>query len=62
MGFYDFGTDARVTELRGTFRAGLAQIRVGQSEADQIVTEARWAFEQHVLLFEQLAERPLASV
>jgi len=54
-GFYDFGADARVIELRQAFRQGLARIRVSLPQADQIVAEARWAFEQHVLLFEQLA-------
>lgn len=52
--FYDFGTDDEVLALRQAFRAGLARVAVDAATADRLVTEARWAFKQHVDLFTEL--------
>ena len=60
--FYDFGDEARVLELRLAFRRALAQMPVTHDEVDLIVAEARWSFEQHVLLFEQLTAPAAPSV
>ncbi len=55
--FYAFGSDAQVLARRSAFRAGLAAVPATPAEADLIVAEARWGFEQHCRLFEQLALR-----
>ncbi len=55
--FYAFGSDAQVQASRSAFRAALAAVPATPAEADLIVAEARWAFEQHCRLFEQLARR-----
>lgn len=52
--FYDFGSDEQVQALRRRLRSGLALISVDEGQADSLVAEARWAFAQHVALFEQL--------
>lgn len=52
--FYEFGTDDEVLALRQAFRAGLARVAVDAATADRLVTEARWAFKQHVDLFTEL--------
>jgi heme oxygenase (biliverdin-producing, ferredoxin) len=52
--FYEFGTEADVAEHRRVFRQALAALPATGEEADLIVAEARWAFEQHRLMFEQL--------
>ena len=54
--FYDFGADP--SKLRESFRAALAALRFAPAEEDTIVAEARWAFEAHVRLFEELAATP----
>jgi heme oxygenase len=54
--FYDFGNDDEVAASRAALREGLAAVPATPAEADLIVAEARWAFLQHQLLFEQLAE------
>ncbi len=53
--FYEFGSDDEVLALRLAFRSGLARIAVDTATADRLVAEARWAFEQHVALFNELA-------
>jgi heme oxygenase len=53
--FYDFGSDDEVLALRQAFRTGLAHIDVDAATADRLVVEARWAFQQHVALFTELA-------
>jgi heme oxygenase len=56
--FYEFGKDDEVLALRQAFRAGLARIVVDAAAADHLVAEARWAFERHVGLFNELAAVP----
>jgi heme oxygenase len=56
--FYEFGGDDEVLALRQAFRVGLAQVAVDAVTADRLVAEARWAFEQHVALFIELAAAP----
>jgi heme oxygenase len=52
--FYEFGAEAQVLSLRTALRVGLASLPVSVAEQDAIVAEARWAFTQHQLIFEQL--------
>ena len=52
--FYDFGSEPATMALRQAFRAGLSGLRPSASDADVIVAEARWAFEQHKVLFDEL--------
>lgn len=52
--FYEFGPDERVQALRQGLRAALATVPLAPGDADRLVAEARWSFEQHVLLFEAL--------
>jgi heme oxygenase len=56
--FYAFGGEAQVLSRQQAFRAALAALPATPAEADLIVAEARWGFEQHCRLFEQLAQRP----
>ena len=53
--FYEFGSDDEVLALRQAFRSGLARIAVDTATANRLVAEARWAFQQHVALFNELA-------
>lgn len=57
--FYAYGGPERVLELRTAFRSGLAALPIAPHEIDGVVTEARWAFERHRQLFEELRERHL---
>ncbi len=52
--FYEFGDDAHVRALRQQLRHALGALPVSVAEQDRIVAEARWAFQQHQQLFEQL--------
>jgi len=52
--FYDFGSANEVQRLRGALRGGLARMPVSADEAALIVAEARWGFQQHQRLFEEL--------
>jgi heme oxygenase (biliverdin-producing, ferredoxin) len=54
--FYEFGSEAAVAEHRRRFRQALATLPAHGAQADLIVAEARWAFEQHRLMFEQLMQ------
>jgi heme oxygenase len=54
--FYDFGTDDEVQQLRLRLRTGLARLPVTAAEADDIVAEACWSFQQHQRLFSELAD------
>jgi heme oxygenase len=54
VGFYDFGDAEQLAAHRADFRASLAALPSTPEGDDLIVAEARWAFEQHILLFEQL--------
>jgi heme oxygenase len=51
--FYEFGGDPAA--LREDFGAALAALPVEPADEDAIVAEARWAFEAHLRLFEELA-------
>ncbi len=53
--FYDFGGAAAVAALRHTLRDALAAVPLMDDEADRVVAEACWSFEQHRRLFEALA-------
>ena len=53
--FYDFGTGEQVQSLRDAVRLALAAAPVSPTDADHIVAEARWSFEQHCAIFEALA-------
>jgi heme oxygenase len=53
--FYGFGDEAVVRTHRQALRQALATLPLTAAEADVVVAEARWAFEQHVRLFEALA-------
>ncbi len=52
--FYEFGAETTVLALRQGFRGALAALRPSLEENELIVAEARWAFQQHKLLFVQL--------
>jgi heme oxygenase len=55
VAFYDFGSTARVLELRSELRALLGALVLAPGQADAVVAEAVWAFEQHVAWFEEQA-------
>lgn len=52
--FYDFGSDDQVLALRRRVRDALAQLPLDEAATDDVLAEARWSFEQHCRLFEQL--------
>jgi heme oxygenase len=56
--FYEFGSEEQVLAQRQAFRDGLARIAVDGATADRLVAEARWAFAQHVSLFNELVAAP----
>jgi heme oxygenase len=56
--FYEFGSEDQVLTQRQAFRDGLACIAVDGATADRLVAEARWAFAQHVSLFNELVAAP----
>ena len=53
--FYDFGNERRLAELRTGLRASLAALAWAAHDIERAVLEARWAFEQHIRLFGELA-------
>ncbi len=55
LAFYDFGPPEQVLALRLRLREVLAALAPGESEAQAMVDEARWGFEQHRCLFDALA-------
>lgn len=59
--FYEFGDETQVQTLIARFRAALGAMQPGSAAVDFIVAEARWAFEQHKRLFEQLQPPPAAA-
>jgi heme oxygenase (biliverdin-producing, ferredoxin) len=59
--FYDFGLDDDVVELRTSVRTGLASLTFAAPEMQQAATEAAWAFDQHIKLFEEVAGAPRRS-
>jgi heme oxygenase (biliverdin-producing, ferredoxin) len=52
--FYDFGGAEAVATLRHGLRDALAAVPLAPPEADRVVAEACWSFEQHRRLFEAL--------
>ena len=52
--FYEFGGDSNILALRQEFRAALAGLQPSAADGELIVAEARWAFEQHKRLFDEL--------
>jgi heme oxygenase (biliverdin-producing, ferredoxin) len=56
--FYDFGPAEVVQALRLEFRAALGQLALTPQEVGRVVDEARWGFEQHIRLFDELASAP----
>lgn len=56
VAFYDFGDSRRTCELTQAFRAGLRSVVTDAALADELVHEARQAFELHRRLFEELAD------
>ena len=60
--FYRFGDEVAVRSHRHALRQALATLPLTAAETDTVVVEARWAFEQHVRLFDALAgATPTAS-
>lgn len=55
--FYEFGGASAVQALRDVLRQQLAEQRLHQGQADEVVAEACWAFEAHGALFEQIRSR-----
>lgn len=55
VAFYDFGPAAAVQALRLQCRAALAALELAPAEQDAVLAEACWGFEQHIVLFDQLA-------
>lgn len=55
VAFYDFGDALRTRQLTQAFRAGLGSIVADAPLADELVHEARQAFELHRRLFDELA-------
>ena len=53
--FYDFGEPAQAAMLARAFRDGLLRIPASIVHVDAIVAEARYAYERHLDLFDQLA-------
>lgn len=58
LAFYDFGPESRVLALRAQLRSALGRLPLGAHEADTLVAEACWGFEQHRRLFDELAPAP----
>jgi heme oxygenase (biliverdin-producing, ferredoxin) len=55
VAFYDFGPPAQVLWLRAHLRSGLDALPLTSQQTDQIVAEARWAFDAHERMFAELA-------
>lgn len=58
--FYEFGPEAAVRTLRSRLREALVALDLGVTELHNATLEARWAFAQHIRLFEEL-QRTAAS-
>lgn len=59
--FFDFGPPAQVAGLTQGLRAALDSLPLDDAGQLALVTEAQWAFGQHVRLFEELAEAGAAD-
>jgi heme oxygenase (biliverdin-producing, ferredoxin) len=55
VAFYDFGDEGQTRALTAAFRAGLVQVQVDGRQTDELVDEAKSAFERHRQLFTELA-------
>lgn len=55
--FYEFGDDEAVLALRTRLRGVLAGLPFDAAAVEEAATEARWAFAQHIRLFEELETR-----
>lgn len=55
--FYEFGDDDAVLALRTRLRGVLAGLPFSAADVDEAAEEARWAFTQHIRLFEELGAR-----
>jgi heme oxygenase (biliverdin-producing, ferredoxin) len=53
--FYDFGPESTLSELRASLRSSLSALTYDARDTDRAADESRWAFEQHIRLFEELA-------
>ncbi len=53
--FYEFGDTDRVQALRSGLRQALAAAPLSHADAERVLDEACWSFEQHRRLFEALA-------
>jgi heme oxygenase (biliverdin-producing, ferredoxin) len=58
--FHDFGDVHRVQRLRAQLREGLDSACLSAEQADRVVAEACWSFNQHRCIFEAL-EAPAAD-
>jgi len=58
--FFDFGPSAVVAAISAQLRQALDSLPVDETQALALADEARWAFEQHVQLFDELAAAPPA--
>lgn len=54
VAFYEFGGEDAVRGHAHAFRAGLAQLPSDPVSVAALVDEARWAFRQHVRMFDQI--------
>lgn len=54
VSFYCFGDEATTAALRSEFRRRLAGLSLSPAQADEVVAEARWAYEAHARLFDEL--------
>lgn len=52
--FHDFGDAGQVQRLRAHLRAGLDPVGLSAEQADSVVAEACWSFDQHRRIFEAL--------
>jgi heme oxygenase len=56
--FYDFGSEAAVAHKRACLRSELAALKYAEHEVNHARSEARWAFNQHIRMFEELLTPP----
>ena len=54
--FYDFGSPEEASDLARRFRAGLDAIELDAEQAACVIAEAKWGFEMHGRLFEELRQ------
>ncbi len=54
ISFYEFGDEKQVADLRVQLVDGLNAAALQGAEADHVMTEAVWAFQQHLAIFEEV--------